>query len=177
MKKKSFSFFNKKCKGLSLLEMLLYVTISSVILLSLSVFLGFFLSQRVKSQSMSDVNQQGLQIMQLVSQTIRNARSVDAPLVGASSTSLIISVSDPLLSPTIFDISNGVVRIKEGSGNYIPLTNSHIKISSLVFYNMSSTSSPDRIIRISFMVDHNNPSQRNEYSFSKQFNGSATLRQ
>ncbi len=169
--------FSKSLRGLSLIEMLLYVAISSVILLSLSLLLTFLLSQRVKNHSISDVNQQGLQVMQLITQTVRNARSIDNPLIGGTSSVLSMTMPDPLLSPTVFDIVNGVVRIKEGSNEIIPLTNSHITISSLLFQNISSASSTDRIVRISFTVDHNNANGRNENSFSKSFKGSATLRQ
>lgn len=171
------NIFIESKKGFSLIEMLLYVSISSVILLSLSLFLTFLLSERIKNQSIADVNQQGLQIMQLVTQTIRNSRSIDYPSIGATSTSLSMTMVDPLLSPTVFDIVNGVVRIKEGSNNAIPLTNSHVTVSSFVFHNISGTSSTDRIIRLSFMVDHNNLNGRNENSFTKTFTGSATLRQ
>ncbi len=168
---------SKSLRGLSLIEMLLYVAISSVILLSLSLLLSFLLGQRIKNQSISDVNQQGSQIMQLVTQTIRNSRSIDNPPVGATSSMLSMTMPDPLLSPTVFDVVNGVVRIKEGSNDVIPLTNSHISVSSLIFQNISSTSSTDRIVRISFTIDHNNANGRNENSFSKSFIGSATLRQ
>ncbi len=168
---------SKSVRGLSLVEMLLYVVISSVILLSLSLFLSFILGQRVKNQSILDVNQQGLQVMQLITQSVRNARSIDNPIIGATSTSLSITMSDPLLSPTVFDIVNGVVRVKEGSNAAIPITNSHITVSSFVFQNISSASSTDRIVRVSFNIDHNNANGRNENSFSKSFTGSATLRQ
>ncbi len=164
-------------KGFSLVEMILYVAISSIMLLSLAMLLSFLLSGRIKNQSIADVNQQGLQVMQLVTQTIRSARSVDSPGIGATSTSLSLTMPDPLLSPTVFDVVNGVVRIKEGSGQAIPLTNSHVTVYPFVFQNISATTSTDRIIRLVFTIDHNNPSGRNESSFTKSFTGSATLRQ
>ncbi len=135
------------------------------------------MSSRIKNQSIGDVNQQGLQVMQLVTQTIRNAKTVDFPSIGATSTSLSMTMSDPLLSPTVFDIVNGSVRITEGSNAPILLTNSHVAVSSLLFQNISSVGSTDRIVRISFTIDHINTSGRNENSFTKSFTGSATLRQ
>lgn len=174
---KPFTKFPTKIKGFSLLEMMLYVSISSVILLSLSLLLTSLLSSRLKSQSIADVDQQGMQVLQLVTQTVRNAKSVDFPSVGATSTSLSVSVSDPMLSPTVFDVVNGVVRITEGSNPPIALTNSHVTVSSFVFYNISSTSSADRIVRTSFTVDYKNISGRNETSYTKSFIGSATQRQ
>lgn len=172
MKRKHFSL-----QGFTLVEMLLYVTISSVILLSLSLFLSLILSSRIKNQSIADVNQQGLQVMQLITQTVRNGKSISFPSVGATSTSLSVDVVDPLRNPTVFDIANGVMRIQEGSNQPIPLTNSHVTVTSLIFQNISSTSSTDRIIRMSFTINHTNSNGRNENSFIKSFTGSATLRQ
>lgn len=167
----------RSAKGFTLIEMILYVSTSSVMLLSLFMLLSFLVGGRVKNQSIADVNQQGMQVMQLVTQTIRSAKSVDSPSVGATSTSLSLTMHDPLLSPTIIDVVNGVVRIKEGSEDAVPLTNSHVTVSPYVYQNISSTSSTDRIIRLTFTIDYNNPSGRNESSFTKTFTGSATLRQ
>lgn len=115
--------------------------------------------------------------MQLITQSVRNAKSVDAPTIGATSTSLSLTMFDPLLSPTVFDISNGVITVREGMGPNIPLTNSHVTVSAFLFQNISGASSTDRIVRLSFTIDHNNPSGRNENAFTKDFIGSATLRQ
>jgi type II secretory pathway pseudopilin PulG len=169
--------FCKLRKGFTLVEMLLYVAISSIMLFSLSLLLTFLLSSRIKNQSIGDVNQQGLQVMQLVTQTIRNAKSIDSPAIGLTSNTLSVTMFDPLHSPTIFAVVNGVMQITEGSGASIALTNSHVTVSSLLFQNISSASSTDRIIKVSFVIDHKNPSGRNENSFSKSFTGSATLRQ
>lgn len=164
-------------QGFSLVEVVLYIALASVMLLALSLFLTFLLSSRVKNQSIADVNQQGLQVMQLVTQSIRNAKSVDSPSIGATSTSLSLTMFDPLLSPTVFDSINGVIYVKEGMGSNIPLTNSHVIVSGFLFQNISGASSTDRIVRLSFTIDHKNPSGRNENSFTKDFIGSATLRQ
>lgn len=167
----------RNLRGISLVELLLYVTVLSVVLLMLASFLIFLVSSRIKNQSITDVNQQGLQIMQLMTQTIRNAKTIDFPGVGATSTSLSMTVNDSFLSPTVFDSTGGAVTIKEGSNTVIPLTNSHVIVSGMVFQNISSTSSTDRVVRISFTVDHINTNGRNENSYTKSFTGSATLRQ
>ena len=163
-------------KGFTLVEMVLYVSICSILLLSLSMFLSFLLSARVRSQAITEVNQQGLQVMNIVTQTIRNGRSIQIPGTGVSSTSLAITTGYPLLNPTIFDLSSTTIRIKEGGSIAIALTNSRIRASSLLFQNVSSASSSEKIIRISFTLDAINNSGRAEYSFTKSFSGSATLR-
>ena len=167
----------RSLRGISLIELLLYITVLSAVLLMLAMFLSFLVSSRIKNQSIADVNQQGLQVMQLVTQTIRNAKTIDFPGIGATSSSLSMTMHDPFLSPTVFESTSGTVTIKEGSSEVIPLTNSHVAVSDLVFQNISSITSTERVVRISFTVDYKNTSGRNENSFTKSFIGSATLRQ
>ena len=137
----------------------------------------FMLSGRVKSQTIADVNWQGEQVMRLVTQTVRNARTIDLPAIGSTGTTLSLTTLNPLQSPTVFSIASGTLFVTEGSGPAIPLTNSHVTVSSLLFQNVSSTSSSDRIVSLSFVITYTNLSGRNEHEFSKTFKGSATLRQ
>ena len=166
----------RSLRGFTLIEMVLYVSLCSIILLSLSTFLSFLLGSRIKSQAITEVNQQGFQVMYLMTQTVRNGRSIQVPTIGASSSTLSITTGNPLLNPTVFTVSSTTITIKEGSKSAIPLTNSRVSVSGLTFQNISSASSTDKIIRISFTVSYNNPQGKNEYSFTKSFTGSATLR-
>lgn len=165
-----------RLKGFTLVEMVLYVAICSIILLVLSTFLSFLLGSRVRSQSITEVNQQGFQVMSSVTQTIRNGRSIQTPGMGATSSFLSLTTANALLNPTIFDVSSSTFRITEGSKSPVALTNSHVKVSGLTFQNISSASSTEKIIRISYTIDFINLGGRSEYSFTKSFSGSATLR-
>ncbi len=162
--------------GFTLVEMVLYVSICSILLITLSTFLSFLLSARVRSQAITEVNQQGFQVMNLVTQTIRNGRSIQTPSIGVSSSTLSLTTGDALLNPTIFNLSSSTLKIKEGSKTAVSLTNGRVKVSALLFQNVSSASSTEKIIRISYTIDYINLDGRSEYSFTKSFNGSATLR-
>lgn len=169
--------YNSPRQGFTLVEMVLYVAICSILLLSLSVFLSFLLGSRVQSQSITEVNQQGFQVMSLLTSTIRNGRSIQTPSIGLSSSTLSLTTANALLNPTVFSLASTTMRVQEGSKSPIALTNSRVAVSGLAFQNVSSASSTEKIIRISFTIDYINTSGRQEYSFSKTFNGSATLRQ
>lgn len=168
--------FSIKNKGFSLVETLLYVTISSLILFSVVFLLSFLTSTRVKNATIYDVNSQGTYVMQLMVNTIRNAQSIDFPAASATSSTLSLTVFDGLLNPTVFDVASGTLRIKEGASNPIPLTNSHVTVSSLSFQTIASTSSVDKMVKISFTISYNNPNNRNEMEFEQSFSGSATVR-
>ena len=163
-------------KGFTLVEMILYVSICAILLLSLSTFLSFLLGARVRSQAITEVNQQGFQVMSLMTQAIRNGRSIQSPGIGATSSSLSLTAVNSLLNPVVFSVSSSTLRITEGSKSPVALTNSHIQVSALTFHNISSTSSTEKIIRISYTIDFINLSGRSEYTYTKTFNGSATLR-
>lgn len=162
--------------GFTLIELLLYMAISGVILLIISLFLQTLLESRIKNQTIAEVEQQGLQVMQLITQTVRNADTINSPVTGASAATFSINTYTAGNNPTVFDLSSGVIRIKEGAGAVVSLTNSRITVSALNFQNLSRASTPGTI-RISFTLTHNNPAGRNEYNFSKTFYGSASLRQ
>jgi len=165
-----------KSAGFTLVELLLYVAISGVILLVTTMFLQTLLESRIKNQTIAEVEQQGIQVMQIITQTVRNADVLNSPTIGASATSLSVNTYTAGNNPTVFDLSGGVIRIKEGAGSAIALTNARVTVSDLNFQNLSRSGTPGTI-RISFTLSHVNPSGRNEYAFSKVFTGSATLRQ
>lgn len=166
---------NNYQKGFTLTELLLYISIVGAVILSISGFLFLLMQSRVKNQTISEVEQQGIQVMQLVTQTGRNAEAITSPAVGTGSASLTLDVITAVSDPTIFDLSGNAIRIKEGTGSAIPLTNSTVTASGLTFQNLSRAGTPGTI-RIQFTLTHINPSGRNEYDFSKTFYGSATLR-
>lgn len=114
--------------------------------------------------------------MSLMTQAIRNGRSIQSPGIGATSSSLSLTAVNSLLNPVVFSVSSSTLRITEGSKSPVALTNSHIQVSALTFHNISSTSSTEKIIRISYTIDFINLSGRSEYTYTKTFNGSATLR-
>lgn len=165
----------KNNRGFTLVELLLYVGISAVMLLIISVFLSSLLQSRIKNQTIAEVDGQGMQVMQTIAQTARNAENITAPSTGASATSLTLDVSTGANDPTVFDLSGGAIRISEGGGSAVPLTNSRVTASALTFQNLSRADTPGTV-RIQFTLEAVNPENRNEYGYEKTFIGSATLR-
>mgnify|MGYP003393635783 CR=1 FL=1 len=163
-------------RGFTLIELLLYVAISSVILLVTMFFLQTLLESRIKNQTIAEVEQQGLQSIQIITQAVRNAATINSPAQGASAASLSIDTYTAGNNPTIFDLSSGALQITEGASATVALTNSRVTVSALTFQNLSRASTPGTV-RVQFTITQVNTSGRNEYNFSKTFYGSASLRQ
>ncbi|MBI5356236.1 type II secretion system protein [Candidatus Collierbacteria bacterium] len=140
----------KNHKGFTLIELLLYVSIVGAIIFSVAGFLSLLMQSRVKNQTIAEVEQQGATVIQIITQTGRNAADVNFTAA--------------------FDLSGGTIR-----QDAIPLTNSRVIASGLTFTNLSRTGTPGTV-RIQFTLTHVNPSGRNEYDFNKTFYGTATIR-
>lgn len=137
-------------RGFTLIELLLYVAIVGAIIFSIAGFLSLLMQSRVKNQTIAEVEQQGIQVMQVITQTGRNATDINFTAA--------------------FDLSAGAIR-----QNSIALTNSRVVASNLTFQNLSRAGTPGTV-RIQLTLTHINPSGRNEYDFSKTFYGTATIR-
>ena len=162
-------------KGFTLIELLLYLGLASVMVLVMSAFLFFMMQNRVKSQTMMEVEQQGAVVMQIVSQAVRNASLINSPAIGASASSLSIDTAVVGNNPTVFDLSSGALRIKQGGATAVNLTNSRVVVSALTFQNLGQAGTSG-IIRGQFTVSYLNPDNRNIYEYEKTFIFSAAKR-
>jgi type II secretory pathway pseudopilin PulG len=167
---------NKSKKGFTVLELILYVGISGIMLFIVSLFLATVLESRVKNQTVSEVNQAALVVTQIITQIIRNAVDINFPLAGTNATSASIGVFETNQNPTIIDEASGTIRITEGENPPVPLINSRVLVSNLLFQNLSRPNASS-VIRIQFTLTHINPEGRNEYDYAETFYSSAGLRQ
>ena len=163
-------------RGFTLIELLLYLAITPLILLTIFVFLSSFFEARVKNQTIMEVEEQGIYAMNSIIEAIRNAEAINTPLGGASASFLSLDVINAALDPTVFDVSGSTLRITEGAGTPVALTNTRVVASDLTFQNLSYPSTPG-IIRVQFTLSRVNPEARYEYNFIKTFYGSANIRQ
>lgn len=161
--------------GFTLIELLLYVSIVGTLLIAMSIFFGLSVDARIKNESITEVEQQGMAAMEYIAQTLRGATSISAPATGTTAASLTAVVPTGALSPTIFDLSGGAIRVKEGANSAVPLTNSNVTVTNLSFDNMSRSGSVE-IVQVSFTISRTNTANRNEYDYQKTFTSSAALR-
>ncbi|MFH1188837.1 MAG: prepilin-type N-terminal cleavage/methylation domain-containing protein [bacterium] len=162
-------------QGFTLIELLLYIGISAAMLTIVISFLSVLMQSRIKNQTIAEVEQQGVQVLQLIDHTIRNAEGVIAPLSGTTDSILQLDVLDVSADPTIFDVSGGSIRITEGVGSPIVLTSPLVTITNMQFTNLSRTGTPGTI-RISFTLSRVSVDGKSEYNYSKEFYGSMSIR-
>lgn len=162
--------------GFTLLELLLYISIVSSMLLVLSYFFVGTASTKISNQVENNVNQQASFIMDTMLQSIRNSDSVTAPAANSTASQLTLAVPASANTPTIFALSGSAATIKEGSASAIPLTSSSVIVSNLTFKNTMRTGTPGSI-QVSFTLSANSTSSRSEFSYQRTFTSSASVRQ
>ena len=165
----------KKKSGFSLVEILIYIAIFSVFVISLVSFNSSLTASRLHNQMMLEVNDQGEKVMKIITQTLRNSSQVNSPTIGSAANNLSVVTGVPVNDPTVFSLSGGVLYITEGAGSPVALTNNQVITSSLLFSNFSRSSTPN-IIKVSFTLASIALSSSPGGTYSFTFNGSAALR-
>lgn len=173
----SFAIYHSsfRSKGYTLIELILYISIVGMLLTSITMYFGSSTEARVKNQSIVEVNQQGAFATGVITQAIRGATSITTPTAGNSGSSLTLVVPTGADSPTVFDLSSGVLRSKKGAATAVALTNGKVQVTSLTFTNLTR-SGTSGIIRVSFTISRVNAANKNEYDYQKTFTASAAVR-
>jgi Tfp pilus assembly protein PilW len=161
--------------GITLVETVIYISLSSMLLLALSAFFVMSTTARVKNQSINEVNQQGVFAMEQMVQAVRNATAVTAPTAATNGSSLSLTMPAAAQSPTAFSLSGTTLQVKEGAAAALPLTNGLVQVSNLSITNLSR-SGTNGIVRISFTLARTKNIDRNEYDYQKTFTTSVSLR-
>lgn len=161
--------------GFTLLEFLLAVAIGVTMVGAIVESTMLVFAARVEQQAIAEVEQQGTLALQRILQMVRNAEAITSPAVGVSAPVLVLDVVPTVDDPMTFDLASGVLRITRGAGATIALTNSRVTASALTVDNRAYVGTRGTV-RVSFVLDHQNPSGREEYAYQQTFSGSASLR-
>ena len=162
-------------KGFSLLELLLAVTITSVLLLTLVFFTQDILEVQVKQRSIREVTEQGERIMTNILDLVHNAESVTVPTGGGSGTTLELVYANTSQNPTEITLSGGTIFFEENNNGTIPLHNDFVTTSNLLFTDRTQTDAWDTV-DVEFTLEYNSTSARNEYEYTKTWYGTAVIR-
>lgn len=126
----------QKNMGFSLLELLIYITILSVLVVIISNTFISLSKGNGQSQAKSEVNFAIRFATELLRQDIKNASVISTPAsVGTSSTLTLIRNGVTI----VYDTSGGALRRKEGIASPVNLTNSSISVNTPTFRRIENT--------------------------------------
>jgi len=145
----SLSFYtenNKKnipklVSGFTLLELLIYISILSILVVVVSSTFISLSKGRGQSQARSEVDNSIRFVSELLRQDLKNASVVSSPSLTGDLN------STPILTLTrggvviIYDVLNGSIRRKEGGASPVNLTNSNISVNTPTFTRIENSNS------------------------------------
>jgi len=160
----------------TLIELTLYITLAVVVLFGSSTMMSLIFEARTKDMVVNEVEQQGDAVLQIITQSIRNAIAVNSPTPETSADTLVLDTLVGANNPTIFNLVSGTIFMKEGAAESVALTNSQVAAATLNFQNLAPIGTNDDL-RVSFTVTYNSSSTRQVYQYGRNFYGSGALRQ
>jgi len=163
-------------RGFTLIEFLLYITIvATVVLIAGGIGLNVLLG-KAKLSALQEVSQNARFSIEKIAYEVRNAEAINSPAPGLASSTLSLQMAVAGVNPTVFDLSNGVLRIQEGTSDAINLTSSEVTVSSVQFLNVSYSGTPGTV-RVEMTVTFTNPDNRQEYTVEQTFYTTANVRE
>lgn len=131
--------------GFTLIEMLLYLSIASALLIIVSTTSIGLLRVSEKTTVFTELHYANTLIAETLERVARDAYAVTSPLPGATSSAVTFSMHDTALNPTRISIDNGVVSITEGTGTATALHGNAVRATMLEFINTTASGSNDAV--------------------------------
>jgi Tfp pilus assembly protein PilW len=125
--------------GFSLLEMVLFLAILSIMLTTVIAVFISTQETRVRQQGLAEIEQRGTQILETLTKTVRRAETVLAPSQGSTGSTIALQMSANGEFPTIFsETSSGNILLVQKTA-IASLLNSQVNVRNLQFKNLDNT--------------------------------------
>lgn len=172
-----FRFHHKKnlseqrgLQGFSLMEILVYIGVLSIIVLVLSFYIVWSIHSTNKLKTMREVFFNARRPIELMTHEIREAKSISP-----TSTATHLSLEKIDGSYIDFYLASSTLYQQIGSEAEMALTSNNVEVKNLEFKTITTgTTTPS--VKISFTVDYKNPANRPEYQSSFEATTTASLR-
>lgn len=177
MKKRLKNPFYKIRKAFTLIEVIIYIALSSVVIVSIMTFSIHMIYTGEKTIIRHEAEQNAYFVLQRIIDEIRSAKdlNINSSDFGNNPGVLSLSKKDAEKNPTVFNVSDSIIRIQQGSKSPLPLLPDNIQITNLVFTNLS-IANKTKTIRIQLTLRHKNADSSNMADVTVSVEGSAVIR-
>lgn len=175
-------------KGFTFLELILYISIVTVMLAAIIPFALNVITGGAKSTVEQEVFSQARYVSERLKYEIRNASNINNGSCPSSTCSNFgvdlatdsikqISLKETGGSdPTIFNIASGKLMIKQGGASSVEINSTDTNVTSLIFTNYTSFDNKTKHISFTFTLASNYLGQRQEFKETVTLEGSAEVR-
>ena len=139
-------------KGFTLIEVLIYVALISIIIGGSLTVVYQILETNSGVYNKIIIEQEANFLLQKIRWTMTGVSTINSPGVGATSSSLSVNKINFSENPVIVDLSSSTARMKRGSGQPAVLNSQNVVVENLVFQHLASSSSIPEAIKINITV-------------------------
>lgn len=141
-------------RGFTLIEMMVYLMIISIVLTAAAELSFQFAASQAKGRAMQEAARNARFGLSRVALEVREAAAINYgdSVFGTSPARLSLATDDAATNPTIITVSDGRLWIKQGSGTDLPLTSSQTSVGQFLVDNLTK---PDitKNLRLVLTVD------------------------
>lgn len=162
-------------KGNTLLELLLYMVLATIIIGILVALYSLLVRSRVENDVIQEVQAQAQIATEIINREIANSTGINSPTVANSGNSLSLAHLTPASDPTIFSLNQGQIIMTQGANPALAITANNMIVSNLTFINSTRAGTPG-LITYEFTIDYRDNQDLPEKSFQKTYRTSVSLR-
>ena len=167
-------------KGFTLIETMIYIGIISTIFFSFVMFALSIGNSKAKTIAVQEVQSNGRLALEVLTNRIMSANAVNigTSTFGSDPGVLSLGMDDTAKNPTIINltVNDGFLQITEGLSAPVALTTDKVKVTNLVFTNLTGAAARKNI-RIQMTISYVNPSGDVNYNYTENFQTAVSLRQ
>lgn len=156
--------------GFTLIELILYISIVTIMLSALVPFAWTIIDESMKSSIQQEVSSSARYATERIKYEIRNANSIN------SITSTTLSLNAPTATVISLNSATKKVTIQIGAEPAVNLNSNDTSVSSLTFTNLTSPSNKSKHVQVAITVGSNLPQNRQEYQQTIAIETSAEVR-
>lgn len=132
-------------KGISLIELLIYIAILGSILVLILSLASVSLRFKGKTSDTLELSQNLRFTLERITLAIREATGVNSPTPGLVADSLSLKMLDPNSDPRLISNNLGVLTLKEGAATPLSLTSSQVEVVSFQVQNIQNPNAKEAI--------------------------------
>ncbi len=128
---------NKKNSGFTLIETLMYSAIVTGFLTFALTISYQLIDSSDRSTDLVELNENQQFVTEKIGWALSNVSAINTPASGVTSATLSVNRLSYSGNPIVISLSGGIVYISTSSLPAVPLTNSRVTISGLIFKNLN----------------------------------------
>lgn len=130
-------------KGITLIELLVYIGVGTILMLAMSAFLITTLRTYAQADAYTSLHQESLSVLERSASLFTHAYAVDPSSASLNDllqpgARLVMRTRDAASNPFILLVNNGVMQIQRGSDPVIPMHGTQFRVTELRAIPLSS---------------------------------------